>query len=212
MFEYIPKSEYQPIRKYVESVINKVQDDLRKKGIVTFQYHLIGSAGKRHLVTREINGNRGFDFDYNFVIQKYNPDYQKPKELKKVFINEFNKYFGSNYECAEDSTSVFTIKNIDKTKSKIIHSFDFAIVDYVYDSEDRLRQRYIRFDKNTKGYSWAFRKLHNDHSDYEELIKEEGLWDKLRELYLENKNKEPHKKSRIVYYQTIDTFFKRHFQ
>ena len=31
-------------------------------------------------------------------------------------------------------------------------------------------------------------------------------------LYLKNKNKEPHKKSRIVYYQTIDTIFKRHFQ
>ena len=107
---------------------------------------------------------------------------------------------------------MFTIKNIDKTKSKIIHSFDFAIVDYVYDSKDRLRQRYIRFDKNTKGYSWAFRKLHNDHSDYEELIKEEGLWNKLRDLYLENKNKEPDKKSRIVYYQTLDTIFKRYFQ
>lgn len=31
-------------------------------------------------------------------------------------------------------------------------------------------------------------------------------------IYLENKNKEPDKKSRIVYYQTLDTIFKRNFQ
>ena len=212
MFEYVDRSEYKPLRDYVESVIKQVQVDLREKGIVTFQFYRIGSAGDRHLITREVNGNRGFDFDYNFEIQKYNPDYYDPKKLKKIFIDEFNKYFSSDYECAEDSTSVFTIKNIDKKKSKIRHSFDFAIVDYVYDKEGRVRQRYIRFDKNTQGYSWAFRKLHNSHSDYEKFIKSKGLWNSLRDLYLENKNKEPNKKSRIVYYQTLETIYRRNFQ
>ena len=210
MFEYVSKSEYQPLRDYVESVIRLIQDDLRKKGIVTFQFYRIGSAGDRHLITREINGNRGFDFDYNFEIKKYNPDYYTPKKLKKIFIEEFNKYFSSNYECAEDSTSVFTIKNIDKTKSKIRHSFDFAIIDYACDNENRLRQRYIRFDKKTQGYSWAFRKLHNSHSDYERFIKANGLWNNLRDLYLENKNREPNKKSRIVYYETLETIYRRY--
>ena len=33
------------------------------------------------------------------------------------------------------------------------------------------------------------------------------------EIYIfENKNKEPQKKSRIVYYQTLETIYKRHFQ
>lgn len=210
MFEYVPKSEYKPIRDYVESVIRKVQKDFRKNNILTFQFYRIGSAGSRHLITREINGNKGYDFDFNFEIQKYNPDYYNPKTIKNLFIKAFNKYFGSNYECAEDSTSVFTIKNINKAKSKISHSFDFAIVEYTYDNENRLRQRYIRFDKNTGGYSWAFRKI-NNHSYIEDKIKANGLWSELRELYLENKNKEPHKKSRIVYYQTLETIYKRHF-
>ena len=47
---------------------------------------------------------------------------------------------------------------------------------------------------------------------YEKTIRENGLWNELRVMYLKNKDKEPNKKSRIVYYQTLDTIFKRHFQ
>ena len=212
MFEYVPKREYKPLRDYVEQVIKNVQKEFRKKNILTFQFYRIGSAGDRHLITREINGNKGFDFDYNFEIEKYNKDYYNPKILKLLFIKTFDNYFGSSYECAEDSTSVFTIKNIDKTNSKILHSFDFAIVEKNYDNEGRLRQCYIRFDKNTGGYSWAFRKLNKNHSNIENFIKKNGYWNELRDLYLANKNKEPHKKSRIVYYQTLETIYKRNIQ
>jgi len=212
MFEYVPKSEYKPLRDYVENTIKKVQTEFREKNILTFQFYRIGSAGKRHLITRAINGNKGFDFDYNFEIQKCNENYNNPKILKSLFIKTFNKYFGSNYECAEDSTSVFTIKNLDRANSKTNHSFDFAIVRYYCDYENRLRQQYIRFDKNTGGYSWTFRKLNNNHSNIENWIKEKGYWGELRDLYLENKNKEPNKKSRIVYYQTLETIYRRNFQ
>ena len=93
-----------------------------------------------------------------------------------------------------------------------MHSFDFAIVEKNYDNEGRLRQCYIRFDKNTGGYSWAFRKLNKNHSNIENFIKKNGYWNELRDLYLANKNKEPHKKSRIVYYQTLETIYKRNIQ
>ena len=213
MFEYVPKSEYKPLQDYVENIIKKVQKNLREKGILTFQFYRLGSSGKRQLITRDKNGNKGFDFDYNIEIQKIkNQDFYEPKLLKNLFIREFNTYFSSNYECAEDSTSVFTIKDINKSKSKILHSFDFAIVENKYDDKGRLRQRYIRFDKNTGGYSWALRKLNKNHSDIEYSIKSKGLWNQVRDLYLKNKNKEPNKKSRIVYYQTLETIYRRNFQ
>ena len=84
----------------------------------------------------------------------------------------------------------------------------------VYDNEDRLRQRYIRSVKiNDKiNYQWCFRKLNKNYSELETLIKNNGLWCDLRDLYLETKNKEPNKKSRIVYHQTLETIYKRHFQ
>lgn len=48
MFEYVPKSEYKPLRDYVENTIKKVQTEFREKNILTFQFYRIGSAGKRH--------------------------------------------------------------------------------------------------------------------------------------------------------------------
>ena len=38
MFEYVPKSEYKPLRDYVENTIKKVQTEFREKNILTFQF------------------------------------------------------------------------------------------------------------------------------------------------------------------------------
>ena len=70
----------------------------------------------------------------------------------------------------------------------------------------------FRFDKNTNTYSWVLRKVATDHRYVEDLIKEKNVWQDVKDLYLENKNKEPEKKSRIVYYQTLETIYKRNFQ
>ena len=63
MYEYVAKSEYAPIRQELEKIINIVQQEMRKKHKITFQFRLIGS-GKRHLITRIRGGNKGYDFDY----------------------------------------------------------------------------------------------------------------------------------------------------
>ena len=74
------------------------------------------------------------------------------------------------------------------------------------------RQKYIKFDKNTGNYSWDLRKVATNHRHVEDLIKENNLWEDVKDLYLNNKNKEPYKKSRIVYYQTLETIYRRNFQ
>lgn len=185
---------------------------MRKNKILTFQFNLIGSAGRK-LITRVKNGNKGFDLDYNIVIQKIlNEKYEDPKLLKEIFVKLFNRYFDDSYDYSEDSTSVITIKKLNANRNKIICSVDFAIVSYYEDDDGKERQEYVRFDKNTNTYSWALRKVATDHRYVENLIKDNGLWQNVKKLYLENKNKEPDKKSRIVYYQTLDTIFKRNFQ
>ena len=212
MFEYVPKREYQPFKLEVDEILRKVQKFFKKNKILTFQFNLVGSA-KRKLITREENGNKGFDLDYNIVIQKiFDEDYENPKLLKETFINLFNEYFDDSYDNAEDSTSVITIKKLNAKRKKILHSVDFAIVNYYEDEYGRERQEYIRFDKNTNTYSWALRKVATDHRYVENLINENNLWQDVKYLYLANKNKEPHKKSRIVYYQTLETIYKRNIR
>lgn len=212
MFEYVPKSEYQPFKLEVDEILKSIQRDLREKRILTFQFNLIGSA-KRKLITRVENGNQGFDLDYNIVIQKvFNNRYNNAKLLKQKFIDLFNKYFDDSYDYSEDSTSVITIKKLNAQRNKIICSVDFAIVNYYEDEEGMERQKYIRFDKNTGNYSWTLRKVATNHRHVEDLIKEKNLWEDVKVLYLENKNKEPNKKSRIVYYQTLETIYRRNSQ
>ena len=212
MFEYVTKSEYQPFKLEVDEILKSIQRDLRENGILTFQFNLIGSA-KRKLITRVENGNQGFDLDYNIVIQRiFNNRYKNAKLLKQKFIDLFNKYFDDSYDYSEDSTSVITIKKLNAQRNKVICSVDFAIVNYYEDEEGLERQEYIRFDKNTGNYSWALRKVATNHRHVEDLIKEKNLWEDVKVLYLNNKNKEPYKKSRIVYYQTLETIYRRNSQ
>ena len=86
-YEYVPKTEYQPVRNELEQIIHRVQNLLRERGM-TFQYHLIGS-GNRHLITREKDGNKGFDFDYNLILpdpgdREYNAKVVKEDKDKVV--------------------------------------------------------------------------------------------------------------------------------
>lgn len=212
MFEYVTKSEYQPFKLEVDKILKSIQRDLKENDILTFQFNLIGST-KRKLITRIKNGSKGFDLDYNIDVQKIlNDKYENPKLLKQTFIKLFDDYFDDSYEYAEDSTSVITIKKLNKARNKILFSVDFAIVNYYEDEEGDERQQYVRFDKISNTYSWALRKVATNHRYVEDLIKENNMWEDVKNLYLDNKNKEPHKKSRIVYYQTIDTIFERNFQ
>jgi len=48
-YEFVPKSEYQPVRIELEKIIKKVQDIVREN--FTFQFRLVGGGG-RHLITR----------------------------------------------------------------------------------------------------------------------------------------------------------------
>ena len=67
-YEYVSKNEYRPVREELEGIIKNTQKILKKKSKITFQFDLIGS-GSKHLITRTIGGNKGFDFDYNIIIK-----------------------------------------------------------------------------------------------------------------------------------------------
>ena len=109
MFEYVPKSEYQPFKLEVDEILKSIQRDLRENGILTFQFNLIGSA-KRKLITRVENGNQGFDLDYNIVIQRiFNNRYKNAKLLKQKFIDLFNKYLNEGYTFGEIISSIHYI-------------------------------------------------------------------------------------------------------
>jgi len=224
-FEYVEKKVMESARKEIESVIHNVQNEL--KSILTFQYNLVGSASNnRHLVTRIINGNQGFDLDFNIIIQRMNENYDDAKTIKLLFMKTFNKFLENDFKHCEDSSTVFTIKKVNKKTKKIIYSFDFAIVNYYeeeianldfdddYDDPDEEifvveRQELIKFNK-PYSYVWETRPIASDHRYMEQFVKEKGLWNELRDQYLINKNNNQNEKSRIVYYNTLNQIFQNH--
>lgn len=197
-FRYVTRKELKPIRKDVENLIHDVQDDIRDN--FTFQYKFIGSVS-RNMVTYDTKSNIGFDFDINIMVNDDEERYSA-KEIKYILMKGFNKYVRKyNFDPCEDSTRVITIKVKDTVNSKIIHSCDFAIVNDYSDNQ----QKYIRFDKHGH-YSWAeqpggFYQL----PDKVEFCKNNGLWQSVRDLYIQKKNKSdvPSKKSRAIFAETI---------
>ena len=211
MYEFVSKKELTLAKLAIVPIILKVQKELRKKKIITFQYNLIGSANKhKHLVTREINGNQGFDLDYNLILNLKNPN-EDPKKIKQIFMETFNKYLPKEkgFKCCEDSSSVFTIKKIDTNTSKIIYSFDFAIIRYEKSSEEI--ESFISFNKHNETYFWEERQpIYTDIMTKQRCIKRKKFWGVLRKTYLKNKNSQPTKKSRIIYYETLNQIYKKY--
>ena len=185
--KYVKKEEWQPVRDELYEIIHKLQDEVRE--YFTFQYHFVGSS-KRNMITRGRNSNTGFDFDVNIEVNDPDEDYSA-EEIRNILRNGLDIVNNPNgrsifgYDYTEDSTRVLTIKVKDKANSRILHSCDFCVVN---DCEDG-RQQYIRYNKKQQSYSWEYQpKGYYELPEKIEWIKKNGLWQQVRDVYLDKKN------------------------
>lgn len=206
MFEYVTKAEYQPVREELERIINRVQKEMRTQYNTSFQFRLIGS-GKRHLITRVVNGNGGYDFDYNLILPAPEEGYHYLADVvKKQFIESFKKALkGTKYSNPQDSTSAITIKVVDKENKKIEHSCDFAIIYY---DEDRVENGYyyLRNNKSQGNYSFEPRVLSRGIEEkLSEILEYQNGWNWIREEYLKlkNRNQDVNKHSFVLYLEAV---------
>ena len=208
-FEYVNKKEWGPVRDDLFELIRLVQDEVRK--YFTFRFDPIGSAS-RNMITREVNGNTGYDFDINIRVN--DPDEKfSAEEIRAILKRGFDKYARRfSYDYTEDSTRVLTIKVKDTKHSRILHSCDFAVV---YDCNDG-SQQYIRYIKNEKRYDWEWQpEPYYLLKEKEQQIKKfPEYWNEVRNLYLYLKcnNNDPNKKSRHIYVETINDVFNQYFR
>ena len=211
-FKYVPKKEYLPVKKELINLINLVQNEVRE--YFTFSFEFIGSAS-RNMITRDESSNVGYDFDVNIMVND-NDNVYSAKEIKQILRAGFDKHSKKfDYDYSEDSKRVITFKVKDTEKSKVLHSCDFAIVnDYIDDNGDE-HQEYIHFNKRQNTYEWqeqpdGFYML----PEKIEWIKNNGLWQKVRDRYLNNKNanSDPKKKSRSIFAETIAQIYNENSQ
>ena len=208
-YEYVSKNEYRPVREELEDIIRRAQKILKKRTDITFQFELIGS-GSKHLITRIKGGNKGFDFDYNLILNcdpgyHWNPDYARIEVTKA--IDEAIK--GTDYDHPQNSSVAFTIKVKNTKQSKIIHSCDFAVI-YYPDGEYN-QHKYSRLDTKTNQYTWEIRKYTKNYHEKLDWLKNNvnDYWDQIKKEYLKLKdnNKDPNKHSFQLFYETINNVY-----
>ena len=199
-FRYVTKKQAQPIKDELYQILYMVQDLVRDN--FTFSFTPIGSSS-RNMITCDAKSNIGFDFDINIEVNDDNEDFE-PKEIRTIIrtaIDRVAPRYG--YKNCEDSTRVLTIKKVDTSHSRIIHSCDFAIV---YNCGDG-RQQYIRFNKDNNYYSWEYQgKGFVGLEKKMDWLKRENLWGELQGYYIykKNCNDNPDKHSRSIFAESIN--------
>lgn len=208
-YEFVPKSELNPVKDQVEGIINMLQDSMRVFG-VTFTFKLVGSGGK-HLVTRVVNGNTGFDFDYNLGIQKDGD--LSAKDLRLKVKRELERLLhGTGYSTVSSGKQSMTFKFIDHDNSRIVHSCDFALVnDYVDEVGDSIQEILI-WQREDDTYIWNKRPYAKNHSDKLSNLKANGLWQEVKDEYLKikNNNQDKEKKSFSLFFEAINNVYNRY--
>ena len=199
-FRYVTKKQAQPIKDELYQILYMVQDLVRDN--FTFSFTPIGSSS-RNMITCDAKSNIGFDFDINIEVNDDNEDFE-PKEIRTIIrtaIDRVAPRYG--YKNCEDSTRVLTIKKVDTSHSRIIHSCDFAIV---YKCGDG-RQQYIRFNKDNNYYFWEYQgKGFVGLEKKMDWLKRENLWGELQDYYIykKNCNDNPDKHSRSIFAESIN--------
>lgn len=199
-FRYVTKKQAQPIKDELYQILYMVQDLVRDN--FTFSFTPIGSSS-RNMITCDAKSNIGFDFDINIEVNDDNEAFE-PKEIRTIIrtaIDRVAPRYG--YKNCEDSTRVLTIKKVDTSHSRIIHSCDFAIV---YNCGDG-RQQYIRFNKDNNYYFWEYQgKGFVGLEKKMDWLKRENLWGELQDYYIykKNCNDNPDKHSRSIFAESIN--------
>lgn len=208
IYEYVKWEEAHPVKMELNWINQKMFSYITSEcPELSFKAKLIGS-GKRGLITREVNGNKGFDFDYNLIIDA--PPQGKVWDaaiVKNIFMEAADYAIsGSNYSHPKDSTQAMTIKVVDSINSRIKHSCDYAIIYFARDS-----YYYLHNDKsNGNNYSFNRRELKYPIEDMERFIQDNAghfsttgrEW--IAEEYLKVKNSDnQNKESHILYVEAL---------
>ena len=213
-YEFVCESEAKQYRSDCSRILKKTCELLKAKGI-SAQFSLVGS-GARNMITRD--GDGPYDLDYNLLVMKADDEYCDPRLLKDTIRNALNKAVGGKFfSDAQDSTSCLTaLLHFGKT-SNIKFSFDVAII------KKNPNGNYMRLihNKNVYALGWdqyTWNEVPRSHQvkDRADELKRAGLWQKVRDRYLEKKNmylfrQDHNHPSFVVYVEAVNEVYNRYF-
>lgn len=188
MYKYVEDKEIlEKAHSFCSEIMNEIQEEVRDSNIPC-QFFLVGS-GARNMVTQ--NNNEPFDFDYNLNVYD-GFDYSNLRQLKNAIINCCNRVMrNNNLSDVDDSTKSITSKPIYFTNYP---DDEFSIDICIVTKDGNGNWSKLKHEKtgDTKKDKYLWNQCHNskNYQDKARIIKKyPGWWTKVRNHYLEIKNK-----------------------
>ena len=209
-YEFVYESEANRYRSDCSDVLKETCELLKEKGI-SAQFSLIGS-GARNMITR--NGEGPYDLDYNLLIMKAEERYWNDlRLLKETVRNALNRAERNElFSDAQDSTSCLTALLHFKDTPNVEFSFDVAII------KKNPNGNYMRLIHNKPWNQYTWNEVPRSHQvkDRADEIKKEGLWQEVRDKYLEKKNMYLSRQDRnhpsfVVYVEAVNEVYNERF-
>lgn len=215
IFSYVSKSQYKPHLKIANDLLQFLHKELKiyfrekYKTKFTFEHRMIGSGSKK-LIMKKIDGNQGFDFDYNVVINNFDKLPVKAQDcIRNIFISAIQNILG-DVPCEigiNNSTSVITVKFYNGNKTETIFGIDIAIM-----KKDNDGNLFIwKFNDNKQNLIWNQRQSLQELDGKVKLLRKLQLWGDVRNRYEVLKNKNAYEISFALFIQTISDIYNKHF-
>lgn len=202
-FELVEQREVDRVRHLINPVIGRLNTYMNENHPeLIFHKQYVGSVG-RGVVSRVRGGNKGFDIDINLVIpypgegKRYDA-----KVVHTIFLNGIRQAVkGTGFSDPEESSSVFTLKHVDRSESRVEYGVDLAVIYY----EPNGTMRFLEYNKRNGGFGFQSRGMPRDLRKIERIVKDRYSGDFIAESYIRNKNSnhDPDKYSFIIYAETI---------
>ena len=215
MYHYIENEELiKAMKNKYSNIMGQLVKTINDDIYLEVKYSLIGS-GKRNLITQ--NGNSPVDLDYNLTITAWNSeeiDILDGQSVKEYIRNCFNLVLRKhNMKDCNDSKSSLTTKKEDLTGFDIKASIDLCII---FENEEDYYRLVHKKTGDTSKDEWVW----NQGRDFsivkerELWIKENNLWNQVRETYLRKKNMyltrgDKNHPSYVCYIETINEVYNK---
>ena len=188
MYHFVDDKEFLKRLKYTCSgIINELVQLINAEELLEVKAHLVGS-GAKNLITQ--NEKEPIDLDYNLCILKcYEIDINDCKSIKEYVRKSFNKVLKRNgwADCSDSKSALTTKYMAFKKGNKTSFSIDLCIITEDEDKWWRLIHKKTG-SFQTDEWIWNEGKNSSGLRDKVKWLKNNNLWNEVRDAYLKKKN------------------------
>lgn len=194
--------EVKPFKDVCRAALKKLVSKLKEEGFSLEDAVLIGS-GATNMVTRQLHYDF-FDLDYNLRINELPMEwehnyYALRSHVKSRLDNLLQNQTKIDFKDGRDSTSALTYDAFDNISKKQIFSFDLAVFVKTKSNQYML----LKLDKASGQCILNERRDFKAQQKMASYIKKVGYANKLRELYIHEKNTNENQSSWMLYHAAL---------